>query len=80
MFKIDKRVVSNKDHVVGKIVLEKLGVWTRLLETLEYLLKSTYRNSNWQLGWAMFFYDILRSLLGGGAKHSISVSLCWQPI
>ena len=29
-------MVSNKDRVVGKIVLEKLGVWTRLLETLEY--------------------------------------------
>ena len=30
-------MVSNKDRVVGKIVLEKLGLWTRLLETLDYL-------------------------------------------
>ena len=34
--KTNKRVVSNKDHVGGKIFLEKLGVWTRLLETREY--------------------------------------------
>ena len=36
LIQTNKRVVSNKDRVVGKIVLEKLGVWTRLLETLEY--------------------------------------------
>ena len=35
--KINKSVVSNKDRVGGKIVLEKLGMWTGLLETREYL-------------------------------------------
>ena len=35
--KTDKRVVSIKDRVGGKTVLEKLSVWTRLLETLEYM-------------------------------------------
>ena len=34
--KIIKRVVSNNDHVGGKIVFEILGMWTCLLETLEY--------------------------------------------
>lgn len=34
--KIIKRVVSNKDRVGGKIVFEIIGVWTCLLETLEY--------------------------------------------
>ena len=33
--KINNRVVSIKDRVGRKIVLEKLGVWTRLLETRE---------------------------------------------
>ena len=35
--KIKKRVVPNKDHVVGKIVSERIGVWTRQLGTPEYL-------------------------------------------
>ena len=30
-------MVSNKDRVGGKIVFEIIGVWTCLLETLEYL-------------------------------------------
>ena len=36
-YKTNKRVVSIKEHVVGKIVLEIIGVWTSLLETLEYI-------------------------------------------
>ena len=34
-FKTNKHVVSIKDRVGKKIVLEKLSVWTRLLETQE---------------------------------------------
>ena len=34
--KTNKPVVSIKEHVGGKIVLEIIGVWTFLLETLEY--------------------------------------------
>ena len=37
-----KRVVSNKDRVGGKIVFEIIGVWTCLLETLEYTKKKKY--------------------------------------
>ena len=33
----NERVISNKEHVVEKIILELIGVWTRLLETQEYL-------------------------------------------
>ena len=36
--KTNKRVVSIKGCVGGKILLEKLSVWTWLLETQEYAL------------------------------------------
>ena len=35
--KINKRVVLIKEHVVGKTVPERIGVWTWQLGTPEYL-------------------------------------------
>ena len=32
-----KRVVPNKGHVVGKFRIERIGVWTRQVGTLEYM-------------------------------------------
>ena len=40
--KINKRVVPIKESVVGKIVPERIGVWTWQLGTLEYA-KSCYK-------------------------------------
>ena len=35
--KIDKHVIPNKDHVVRKIVPERISVWTRKLGIQEFL-------------------------------------------